>query len=281
MSEALIDLYATDELTLEQLMAFSVSLDHARQEQVWTMVAKSPYREPCQIRRMLTEGAVRASDRRALFVGVAAYEEAGGTVLRNLFQHDDGGWLQDPAVLDRLAIDKLQAEAQPVADEGWKWIEVAIDFPYGHASGLRQLRALGPVLFDEEQAAYDALQTEYGAIEEQYADSPDDLPEDVDQRLGAIEAALDVFHARVPSFEPADIARAGVFVSLDGSGGLKVSAASSGRRTRRRSSRCRRSRERTCPIPPLTAPTPSRRCSGRSSRSAGLPNPSRRRRTRA
>lgn len=222
VSETLIDLYASDELTLEQLMAFSVSLDHARQEQVWAMVAKSPYREPYQIRRMLTEGAVRASDRRALFIGVDAYEEAGGTMLRDLFQHDDGGWLQDPAVLDRLAIDKLQAEAQPVADEGWKWIEVAIDFPYGHANGLRRLRALGPVLTDEEQATYDALQTEYGATEEQYADSPDDLPEDVDQRLAEIEAALDVFHARAPSFEPADVARAGVFVSLDGSGSLKV-----------------------------------------------------------
>lgn len=222
VSETLIDLYATDELTLEQLMAFSVSLDHARQEQVWAMVAKSPYREPYQIRRMLTEGAVSASDRRALFVGVEAYEEAGGTVLRDLFQHDDGGWLQDPAVLDRLAIDKLRSEAQPLADEGWKWIEVAIDFPYGHANGLRRLRALGPVLSDEEQAAYDALQTAYGAIEEQYADSPDDLPDDVDQRLGEIEAALDVFHARAPSFGPADIVRAGVFVSLDGSGGLKV-----------------------------------------------------------
>jgi ParB family chromosome partitioning protein len=44
---------------------------------------------------MLTETAVRASDKRAVFVGVDAYEAAGGIVLRDLFQSDDGGWLQD------------------------------------------------------------------------------------------------------------------------------------------------------------------------------------------
>src|SRR6266849_5171040 len=35
VSEKLLDLYAEDELTLEQLMAFTVTNDHARQEQVW------------------------------------------------------------------------------------------------------------------------------------------------------------------------------------------------------------------------------------------------------
>ena len=51
----------------------------------------------------MTEGAVRAGDRRALFVGIAAYEAAGGIVLRDLFADDDGGWLQDAGLLDRLA----------------------------------------------------------------------------------------------------------------------------------------------------------------------------------
>jgi len=34
---------------------------------------------------------VRAADKRAMFVGINAYEEAGGCVLRDLFQQDDGG----------------------------------------------------------------------------------------------------------------------------------------------------------------------------------------------
>mgnify|MGYP003714221005 CR=1 FL=1 len=48
-----------------------------------------------EIRRMLTETSVRASDRRAVFVGVEAYETAGGPMLQDLFQGDDGGWLED------------------------------------------------------------------------------------------------------------------------------------------------------------------------------------------
>jgi len=51
---------------------------------------------------MLTERTVRASDKRALFVGLDAYEQAGGIVMRDLFQQDDGGWLENVALLDGL-----------------------------------------------------------------------------------------------------------------------------------------------------------------------------------
>jgi len=221
VSPKLLDVYAEDGMTLDLLMAFTVTGDHARQEQVWDALTRQPYREPYQVRRALTEGAVRAADKRAQFVGVAAYEAAGGIVLRDLFQNDDGGWLQDPALLDMLAFEKLREEAQAVAAEGWKWIEVAIDFPYGHDRALRRLHA-APVLTDEEQATYEGLQTEYGTIEETYSESPDDLPDEVDRRLGEIEVALDVFHNRSPSFAPADLARAGAFVSIDGAGKLKI-----------------------------------------------------------
>ena len=63
------------------------------------------------LRAMLTETTVRASDRRAVFVGVETYEAAGGIVLRDLFESDDGGWLQDAALLDRLVAEKLKATA--------------------------------------------------------------------------------------------------------------------------------------------------------------------------
>jgi ParB family transcriptional regulator, chromosome partitioning protein len=97
-------------MTLEQLMAFTVTNDHARQEQVWEQLSHGCNTEPYYIRRHVTEGAVRATDKRALFIGVDVYEAAGGIVTRDLFEQDDGGWLQDPALLDRLAIEKLKAE---------------------------------------------------------------------------------------------------------------------------------------------------------------------------
>ncbi|MDA9433476.1 ParB/RepB/Spo0J family partition protein [Bradyrhizobium sp. CCBAU 51627] len=221
VSSKLHEIYAEDGMTLEQLMAFSVTADHARQDQVWEQVSRSGYDEPYQIRRLLTELTVRASDRRARFVGLEAYEQAGGGVLRDLFEHDDGGYLQDLALLDRLVTDKLKLEAERIATEGWKWISVAVDFPYGHTNGLRELEGKPVDLTPEEQATIDALNGEHTKLESDYQDA-DELPDEVDQRLGEIEAALLAFEHRSMIYEPAEIIRAGVFVSIDSEGRLSV-----------------------------------------------------------
>jgi len=221
VSEKLLDIYAEDGMSLEQLMAFTVTTDHARQEQVWDALQRSYGQEPYQIRRMLTEKTVRASDKRVLFVGIDAYEHAGGIVMRDLFQQDDGGWLENIALLETLVTQKLKAEAETIAAEGWKWIAVGIEFPYGHDHGLRQLDGAPADLTDEERATREALRTEYDQLEAQYQDA-DELPDEVDQRLGEIETALEAFETRPQIFDPADVARAGVFVSIDHDGQLLV-----------------------------------------------------------
>jgi ParB family chromosome partitioning protein len=86
VSPVLLDVYAEDGMTLAQLEAFTVSGDHARQEQVFERLKTSYDKSAYAIRRMLTEGAVRATDKRALFIGIEAYVEAGGSVLRDLFE---------------------------------------------------------------------------------------------------------------------------------------------------------------------------------------------------
>jgi ParB family chromosome partitioning protein len=221
VSPNLLDVYADDGMTLEQLMAFTVNGDHARQEQVWENVSKSGYDESYHIRRMLTESTVRASDKRAQFVGVATYEAAGGAVLRDLFEHDDGGWLQDVPLLERLVTGKLKAEAETIATEGWKWVEVAVGFPYGYDDGLRQLEGTPADITAEEQATIDALQAEQANLEAEYQDA-DELPDEVDARLGEIEQALSASDNRPHIYDPVEIARAGAFVSIDSDGTLLV-----------------------------------------------------------
>ena len=76
-------------------------------------------------------------------------------------------------------------------------------------------------LREEEQATCDALRAEYDALEAEYAGA-DELPEEVDARLGEIEAALEAFESRPAIYDPADIARAGAFVSINPDGGLRV-----------------------------------------------------------
>jgi ParB family chromosome partitioning protein len=221
VSPNLLDIYADDGMTLEQLMAFTVTSDHTRQEQVWENVNHSGNDEPYHIRRMLTESAVRASDRRAQFVGIEAYETAGGAILRDLFEQDDGGWLQDIPLLERLVTEKLKAEAESIAAEGWKWIELAVSFPYNHDFGLRQLEGAPTDITPEEQATIETLQAEQTKLEAEYQDA-DELPDEVDTRLGEIEEALAAFNQRPHIYDPAEVARAGAFVSIDGEGKLLV-----------------------------------------------------------
>ena len=221
VSEKLLDIYAEDGMSLEQLMAFTVTNDHARQEQVWDALHRSYSQEPYQVRRMLTERTVRASDRRALFVGLDAYEQAGGIVMRDLFQQDDGGWLENVGLLDSLVAEKLKAEAEKIAAEGWKWIEVNVDFPFGHTHHLRELEGTPTDLTAEEQATIEGLKAEYAKLEAEY-ENADELPDEIDARLGEIETALAAFDDRPVIYDPAEVTRAGVFVSIDSDGGLSV-----------------------------------------------------------
>ncbi|QYA11896.1 ParB/RepB/Spo0J family partition protein [Rhizobium sp. AB2/73] len=221
VSPALLDVYAEDGMTLDQLMAFTVSGDHERQEQVFERLKASYDKQPYTIRRMLTEGAIRAVDKRVQFIGVDAYVAAGGSVLRDLFQGDDGGWLQDVALVDQMVAEKLKAESEAIAAEGWKWIEVAPDFAYGHAFGLRQLRGETVALTAEEEATRDALQAELDRLSDEYQDA-DELPDEVDERLSELETAIEGFDDRPVLFDASEITRAGAFISIAADGHLRV-----------------------------------------------------------
>jgi ParB family chromosome partitioning protein len=163
---------------------------------------------------------VRATDKRALYAA-EEYKAAGGPIMRDLFQSDDGGWLQDVPLLERLLAEKLARDAEPLRAEGWKWVETAIDFPYGHTYGLRHLQGERQPLTEKEAAAREALRNEAEQLEAAYSEA-EEIPEHVDARLAEIEVALEAFEDRPVIFTAEDIARAGVFVSIDGSGRLRV-----------------------------------------------------------
>ncbi|OYX14169.1 MAG: chromosome partitioning protein ParB, partial [Rhizobiales bacterium 32-66-8] len=188
---------------------------------VWEAIQRSHNRQPWYARDLLTETTVPTDDKRAQFIGVEAYEQAGGVMLRDLFSDEDEGWLENPELLDRLVSDKLKGIADEVAAEGWKWIEVDTDLPYGHDRGLRVLTATFPDLTEDERATREALREEYERLEAEHADY-DELPDDIDARLGEIEAALSAFEKRPAIYDVAEIGRAGVFISIDRAGELVV-----------------------------------------------------------
>ena len=221
VSPKLLDVYAEDGMTLDQLMAFTVNGDHERQEQVFERLCQSYDKQPYTIRRMLTEGAVRASDKRAQFIGVDAYVEAGGTVLNDLFQGDDGDWLQDVGLVDMMVAEKLNEASVTIGAEGWKWVEVAPDFAYGHTYGLRQIRGETVPSTPEEEATLAALQQEVDDIETASAEA-EELTEEQDQRMGELETAIEALNARPVVYDADEVVRAGAFVSIAADGSLRI-----------------------------------------------------------
>lgn len=213
VSPKLMQVYREDGLTLDQLMAFALTEDHARQEQVFENLHHN--REPWIIRRDLTAANVPAHDRRAVFVGPESYSEAGGVIIRDLFSDDGGGFFEDAGLLDMLAIEKLLEVAAEVKMEGWKWTSVQIDYP--HAHGLRRVYPALVPLTDEAQARLEAASAEFHELAEGYS-SYDEMPEDVATKLAALETEIDVGSEKHYVYDPQVIAQGGVFVVLNHDG---------------------------------------------------------------
>ncbi|MGY4395361.1 ParB family chromosome partitioning protein [Sphingomonas sp. UYAg733] len=221
VSPRLHEVYAGDGMSLDQLMAFSVSDDHERQEQVWELLSGGHNKQPYIIRSRLTENAVRATDKRVRFVGLDAYVAAGGYVLRDLFEDDDGGWLQDIGLLDRMVAEKLQSEGARIGEEGWKWVAVAVDFPYGYDHELREIDGEQAAIRDEDEARLVTLREEAEALENEWAGAGD-VPEAIEARVTAIDEEIAAIVAPRFVYDPADLGRAGVFVSIDVDGSLYI-----------------------------------------------------------
>ncbi|MDX0312550.1 chromosome partitioning protein ParB [Sinorhizobium meliloti] len=219
VSPKLMQVYRDGGLSLDQLMAFAITEDHDRQEQVFDNLSWN--REPATIRRDLTKANVEATERRARFVGADAYAEAGGTIIRDLFTEDRGGYFEDAALLDRLVVEKLEDIAAEVrAAEGWKWTAVQIDYP--HAHGLRRTYPHPVDSSEEDAAAYDAAQEELERLSAEWQDADVDLPEEVDQRLAELEAEIERIDAKRHAYDADEIERGGVFVILNHDGTARI-----------------------------------------------------------
>jgi len=127
LSPRLLALYRQDGINLDQLMALTLADDHAVQDATWFDVPQWE-RSAAAIRRRLTAGEVEAAGSGlARFVGIEAYEAAGGVVKRDLFDSEHSRFLADPTLLQRLALEKLEATVTAVREEGWRWVESSLD----------------------------------------------------------------------------------------------------------------------------------------------------------
>ncbi|MGC4087287.1 MAG: ParB/RepB/Spo0J family partition protein [Polyangiaceae bacterium] len=217
VSPAVFQAYRDGELTLEQVQAFTVSDDHAAQDNVLENLSGYNAR-PDSIRNALTENDIRASDKRVRFVTVEAYEEAGGAVRRDLFVEDEKGvFLLDSALLDRLAFEKLKSESETVKAEGWKWVEVAVDADRSEMD-FRVRRPEPVALSEEEQAEHKRLSDEYDEL----FDQSDEPNEETSERLEAIESRIAELEHGKKAYTPETKAIAGALLTIRHDGTLEV-----------------------------------------------------------
>ena len=204
--------YRNEKLTLDALMAFTVTDDHDLQIEVYNRLEEWELEEPSNIRSALTETMIDAKDSLALFVGVNAYTEAGGTTRTDLFGEDV--YLENPDLLHQLADQKLSQLKAEIEAEGWAWVKVSVERDY---SEIYRYSRISPQPINVPQDildSRDALEQEISAIEQALEDTEsDELMDALDsatERLGNIEASIATFTC----FDSEQIKRAGCYVSI-------------------------------------------------------------------
>ena len=220
----LLEAYRAGEIDLDTLMAFAVTTDQARQSAVWETVSQQGYRPGTwQIKRLLTEDRVPATSAIARFVGIEAYEAAGGQIDRDLFAEEDerGIWFDDPDLLNKLAMDSLQVAAREL-ETRWKWAEARLDVDWSATAAFGRVRPQPAEPTDEEKAEIERLRTR----NDELANMDDDgWTEELVEEADANETRLDEIEAMIEAravYRREDIAIAGCIATVGNDGELKL-----------------------------------------------------------
>ena len=220
----LLEAYREGGIDLETLMAFAVTTDHARQVAVWDQVKDQGYRPGAwQIKRMLTEDRIPATSAIARLIGMEAFEAAGGKIDRDLFAEEDerGIWFDDPDLLNKLAMDKLQAAADELKTR-WKWAEARLDVDWNAIARLGRVRPQPDEPSDKEKAEIERLKTRNDELANM---DEEDWTEEFEEEGEANEARLDEIEAMIEAravYRREDFAIAGCIATIGNSGELKV-----------------------------------------------------------
>ena len=213
----LLDEFRAGKLSLEVMTAFTLGADHTAQLAVWHQVKDNAYIQPHTVRRLLTEGAIPLDSRLGAFVGVAAYEAAGGAVTRDLFSGDEDGFMDDAALVRRLAFAKLEAKAEELRSH-WAWAKAMLDPDYGFTAEYARLRPrpaqFPPAVAAELQTIEERLAKLEALPEDAWTDGLTSEAEDLQQRHDEL---IETTEAEAV-YTQEDRGRAGVIVTIGDDG---------------------------------------------------------------
>ena len=214
----ILQAYRDEELNMEAVMAFTLCPDPEQQRAVFEELGGRA--AEWAIRDRFTHDKMKSTHAAAQYVGLDAYEQAGGTLTRDLFSEMDGSQvlLDDPQLMRSLAAQKLEGEKAGLRAQGWKWAEVLIDYDYQTLAEFDRFTPPAPEPTADEAEKLAALEQQMDALDEQAEGDGEadaawaDLERQHEDLIETIEARQD--------FTPEQKAASGV-VLTPGHGGIK------------------------------------------------------------
>lgn len=218
VSPDLMQIFREGEMSLDCVMAFTLTDDHARQVEAWEVVKQHYNPSPHSIRNQLTQKSYSGSSKLALFVGIDVYKQAGGSVIEDLFAERDAMHLEDPDLLEKLAMDKLQGLAEE-ATKTWKWAEACLEVDY---DSFRPYGRVYPQPLDPDpklQAELAKLQTRQDTLESDYDEETwtEELQEE-EQTIWARIREIEAIQEANVAYTDEDHKVAGCIVSISHNG---------------------------------------------------------------
>ena len=221
LAPELLDAYRNGDISLDVVTAFTLGADHAAQLAVWNQLKENSYIQPYTVRRLLTQTAVPLDSDLGLFVGSAAYEAAGGTVTRDLFSGDDEGFMDDAALVRRLAIEKLEQKAAELRTR-WAWIKAMLDPAYDFTAQYRRVRPQPAELPPEIAGEIERIEQRLAELQEIPEDEWTDALMTEAAQLEERRDQLDESVAELAVYGEKDRAVAGCIVTIGDDGGFRL-----------------------------------------------------------
>jgi len=220
VSPKLVALYRKGGIGLDCLMAFTIIDNHKQQEKIWKELPDWARQDASRIREVLTNTHIAADSSIGRFVGIPAYEAAGGAVLRDLFDEASAGWLTDAALVNRLAAAKLEESAAAVRTEGWKWVEIMPVLSWEMLNACDRARPEYGEPTETQQREIETLTAEGNALTDAHGEEPED--EAAYDRLLAIQDRIADLSEGPELWPDAVKAMAGVIVTIGQKGDIDI-----------------------------------------------------------
>ncbi|MRX32834.1 ParB/Srx family N-terminal domain-containing protein [Aminobacter sp. MDW-2] len=129
LSPKIIDWWREQEISnqvIEVVRAFTLAPSIEEQERVFESTLESGRMWAHSIREAFGAGDHNAK-KLLTFVGTKAFRAAGGSVIEDLFGENNS--ISDPALLARLADNKMRAKADELEKDGWSWVALGSELP--------------------------------------------------------------------------------------------------------------------------------------------------------